>query len=321
MSLLSQAVRSIGFQTRHKYSSLSTHTLIKRWQSQNVGEKIESPIIVSVNEYKTADIAENNVIRPHINDLQEFLRPPCTKGVSISNGCSNNCGYCFVRHKAEEYGLHSNDWKTMKSLRLKSILAKADNIKNEIIQFPTTHDITPNNINECLSVIHKLLENNQVVVVTKPFESCIDKITQVFNDKKSHLQFRLSITSNDNEILTKWEPGAPKYDERVRCLKKLYTNGWTVGLSIAPMLDVGNVVSMYKELEPYCNDKIYVAKMAQCDKIKPNYKLKPKDIQQVKNDCDNLQLLQQVHDELKKSPLFSPKFCANGWKIGRESGI
>jgi DNA repair photolyase len=123
------------------------------------------------------------------------------------------------------------------------------------------------------------------------------------------LRFRLSITTDDENLLRKWEPGAPSYEERIHVLRYLHAEGWKVGLSIAPMLDIQNVVAMYNNLEKYCNDTIYVAKMAEGEKLVTRGSLKAEDIALLHSQCADLSLLKSVSSQLKKSSLFAPKFC------------
>jgi hypothetical protein len=47
-------------------------------------------------------------------------------------------------------------WR-MKNLPLGPILEKASHMRGEIVQLPVTHDVTPNNVNECMAVIEVLL--------------------------------------------------------------------------------------------------------------------------------------------------------------------
>ncbi len=48
------------------------------------------------------------------------------------------------------------------------------------IMFPTSHDITMENLNGCLRVLKKLLDaNNEILITTKPKFSCIKIITNL----------------------------------------------------------------------------------------------------------------------------------------------
>ena len=254
-------------------------------------------------------------------DLKELLRAPCTAGLSVSSACSHFCRYCMVENKAAELGV---PWR-MKALPLGPVLEAARAMSGETVQLPVTHDIVPTNVGAVAAVIAELLpRNNRVVVVTKPFEVCVDKLTSAFPSARQSgaLSFRVSVSSDDAELLRRWEPGAPLLEERMRVLKKLSAGGWRVGASIAPMLDIPNAVRLFRSLEPYCTDTIYVAKMAQGDKLRPRGRLTAADIETLRSQCADVRLLAEVHAQLARSPLFSPKFCAaeyDPWAFGSES--
>ncbi|NEP19196.1 MAG: radical SAM protein [Leptolyngbya sp. SIO4C1] len=235
-----------------------------------------------------------------IPNLKAFLRAPCTAGLSVSTGCSNYCSYCFVENEANRMGV---PWR-MRNLPIEHILSEASKLRGEIVQLPVTHDITPFNVELCIQAISELVQHNQVVVVTKPFEECIDAIIAAFSQEhlKRKITFRISISSDDDTLLRKWEPGAPLYQERFHVLKKLHQLGWRVGANIAPMLDIPNVVHLFRTLEPFCNDTIYVAKIAEGHLLKPRGALKASDIEVLRQQHADIEMLTSIHVQLQNSP-------------------
>ncbi len=255
-----------------------------------------------------------------IPNLKTFLRPPCTAGISVSTGCSNYCSYCFVENEANRMGV---PWR-MRNLPIEHVLEEASKIRDEIVQLPVTHDITPTNVELCIQAISRLIQYNQIVIVTKPVEECIDEIIAAFPEARlsQKITFRISISSDDDILLGKWEPGAPRYQERLHVLQKLYQLGWRVGGNIAPMLDIPNVVRLFRNLEPFCNDKIYVAKIAEGSLLKPRGMLQSSDIETLRQQCADIEMLASIHTQLESSPLFAPKFCVNeydSWAFGSET--
>jgi len=62
------------------------------------------------------------------------------------------------------------------------------------VMFPSSHDITSNNIDACLEVLKNLLDvGNQVLVVSKPHLECIKRICDEFEQFKDQILFRFSI--------------------------------------------------------------------------------------------------------------------------------
>lgn len=74
--------------------------------------------------------------------------------------------------------------------------------------FPTTHDIHPTNLPECITVLTRMLvEGNKVLVVTKPWLDCVKGLCRDLRTYKVQVAFRFTIGSDDDAILQYWEPG------------------------------------------------------------------------------------------------------------------
>jgi len=130
------------------------------------------------------------------------------------------------------------------------------------VMFPAHHDIQPEIVDECLTVLHKLLAaGNRVLVVSKPHLQCIEKICRGLHSEKEQILFRFSITAGNDEILGFWEPGAPCYRERLASLRHAYSMGFATSVSVEPMLDSENIVSLVAELAPCVTHSIWIGKM------------------------------------------------------------
>lgn len=51
------------------------------------------------------------------------------------------------------------------------------------------------------------------------------------------VEVRVTIGSTDDAVLGFWEPGAPKFTERIAALKWAHDNGFQTSVSVEPMLD------------------------------------------------------------------------------------
>jgi DNA repair photolyase len=130
------------------------------------------------------------------------------------------------------------------------------------VMFPSSHDITPNNLDACLTVMKNLLvTGNRVLVVSKPHLECIKAICEVFEPFKDQILFRFTIGACDDRILSYWEPNAPGYNERKQCLTYAYQTGFQTSVSVEPMLDSANIDNLISELLPYVTDSIWIGKM------------------------------------------------------------
>ena len=126
--------------------------------------------------------------------------------------------------------------------------------------FPTTHDITPQNMNICLNFLQNLLlAENDVLLVTKPHLMVVQEICERFSDYKNNILFRFTIGSCDTNTLKFWEPNAPSYEERYQSLKYAYDNGFKTSVSCEPMLDK-DTPHLVEELLPFVTDSIWLGK-------------------------------------------------------------
>ena len=86
----------------------------------------------------------------------------------------------------------TNKWDKME-LNEKQFNANWGKRKGRIM-FPTTHDITPETLEECVTFIHKLLApGNKILIVSKPHLECIKRICNEFSQYKEDILFRFTI--------------------------------------------------------------------------------------------------------------------------------
>lgn len=177
-------------------------------------------------------------------------------------GCINDCRYCYAKMMAKRFGRASdNTWKIMK-VRKNVLLKQFPKFRGRVM-FPSSHDIVdiPEIESACLSVLSKLLEHgNEVLVTTKPRKPIVKKISDLFYNYKSQLQFRFTITSRNDNLLKFWEPNAPLFEERMSCLKSAFLNGFKTSVSIEPFLD-HDPQTVVKMVAPYSSESIWVGKM------------------------------------------------------------
>jgi len=113
-------------------------------------------------------------------------------------------------------------------------------------------------------VLHKLVSaGNNVLVTTKPHLDAIKQICKRMEAFKDLIQFRFTITSMDNNKLAYWEPGAPKFEERLRSLEFASLAGFKTSVSIEPILDpsVSDVIALYETLFVHSMGSIWLGIM------------------------------------------------------------
>ena len=180
------------------------------------------------------------------------------KGINISKGCSNNCLYCYARE--ESVRRHGNVYENWANEQLNErVIKKGWRLSSKRLMFPTTHDITPGTYDACETVLKKLLEaGNQVLVVSKPRVDLIEKLCDSLEQYKDRMMFRFTISARDNKILSFWEPNAPSYEDRVDALTIAHAKGFMTSVSIEPMLDPADIKGLVEDLRSFTSDSMWI---------------------------------------------------------------
>lgn len=183
------------------------------------------------------------------------------KTVNFQTGCIHNCLYCYAKAFAiQRKQLTANEWR-FERIRPKDVAKRHKKYDGQVM-LPSSHDLTPNNINAGLEVLGKLIDaENQVLIVSKPHFECIERICKEFEQHNNLILFRFSIGSNHDSILSYWEPNAPGYEERKACLKYAYNKDFRTSVSVEPMLDSANIDILISDLTPYVTHSIWIGTM------------------------------------------------------------
>ena len=124
--------------------------------------------------------------------------------VNCIKGCSNDCRYCYAKIMAKRFGrCQEHTWKNM-VINKNAVERNYTKYKGRVM-FPSTHDIVGDSSlhKACFVVIGKLLEaGNEVLITTKPLLAVTEKIIETFSTYRERLQFRFTITSIDNLLLS-----------------------------------------------------------------------------------------------------------------------
>jgi DNA repair photolyase len=182
--------------------------------------------------------------------------------IDCCTGCSHDCLYCYARYDAVEkrQQMSVEEWRRCQIREADVELSRP--LYAGQVMFPTTHDILPENLQACITVIRKLLDaGNQVLVVSKPHLECVRVLCRELAAYKEKVLFRFTLTARDPKLLSFWEPGAPAYNERRESLCHAFKLGFQTSVSVEPMLDTSDVVSMVRELLPCVSHSIWLGKM------------------------------------------------------------
>ena len=180
--------------------------------------------------------------------------------INIQNGCKHDCRYCYAKSMAIRFHRSTPASWCQPSVRREAV-EKAYHRMDGRIMIPTSHDITPDNLTESLTVLRKLLTaGNRLLIVSKPHLDCVKAICAELQEFKAQMLFRFSIGSIDNMTLRFWEPGAPSFEERLASLRVAFEQGFATSVSCEPMLDcrIGEVIQAVRH---YVTDSIWLGRV------------------------------------------------------------
>jgi len=182
--------------------------------------------------------------------------------VNIQLGCEHDCKYCYAKSMGIRFKrCESSTWGLPQILPDK-VNAFPKKYSGKVM-FPTTHDITPFNINECISVLTGLCGmGNEILIVTKPTFECIRRLCTALAGYRKSILFRFTIGSVDDSILSFWEPNAPLFSERKKSLIYAHQQGFKTSISCEPMLDV-NPSLIINSVREYVTNNIWLGRVNQ----------------------------------------------------------
>ena len=181
------------------------------------------------------------------------------KNANFISGCFHNCKYCYSKEMAIRFKR-----KTPMNWEIEDVISKQLMLKRKkvdgSIMFPSSHDITPKNVQHSIMFLQNLLEaGNEILIVTKPHLDIIKEICNKFSAYKDNILFRFTIGSTNSDTLKFWELSAPSFEERKESLIFAYNQGFSTSVSCEPMLD-DSTEELVAMLTPYITDSIWIGK-------------------------------------------------------------
>lgn len=196
-----------------------------------------------------------NVSHAAVHGVGEWAK----HSVNLQDGCENNCRYCYAKCMAIRFKRKTSQNWDKPDIRRKDIDKVYRTLEGRIM-FPTTHDISRRNLEECISVLWKMLEaGNKVLIVSKPTMHCIPRLCSELGPYCHRILYRFTIGSSCDDTLRFWEPGAPSFSERLASLKWAYEQGFQTSVSAEPMLDT-HINRVIHATKPYVTDAIWLGR-------------------------------------------------------------
>jgi DNA repair photolyase len=195
------------------------------------------------------------------------IRESSEFSANIQVTCSNDCAYCYSAVVAVEKGYVRNRAKWANDF-LKKTVPSFNRKYDNIVHYPTNHDVTFRNLDRHCTAIREILEaGNDLVICTKPSLRCMEAVARVCTDYKNKVTFRLTITSLAEAQSVLWEKYAPLPAERIATLKLLFEQGFRTEVFAEPLLQgAGSAMDIYNSVYPYVTESICFGAMNMVDK-------------------------------------------------------
>jgi DNA repair photolyase len=182
--------------------------------------------------------------------------------VNIQIGCSNACIYCYAAHNANRFNQRPRaEWEREEFTKRAAMTSYP--ARDGVVMFPSSHDITPFNVQEYIRVAKLILgKGNKLLIVSKPRRDCIEKVVAALKEWRGQILFRFTIGTYDPDVSLLWEPGAPLPLERTKALALAMDSGYKTSVSIEPMLEgFDGTIQTFNAVRPFVTDTIWIGKM------------------------------------------------------------
>lgn len=248
-----------------------------------------------------------------MNDIKDFSKNRKGTGTNewaeikfnIQKGCSNGCLYCYAKARALRFRDIDDHEQWIDETINEKMVNKGWRKRDGVIMFPTTHDITPNNINACVTALANILVvGNQVLIVSKPCLSCIQRLCTDLETWKEQMLFRFTIGSLNTGVCSFWEPGAPDPWERYHALEYAYKQGFQTSVSMEPMLEgCHEALVTFGMVKRYVTETVWIGKMnkmrTRVDMANSDNKFMVEQLEEQQSDEEILKLVSRLKDEPK----------------------
>jgi len=162
-----------------------------------------------------------------------FLTIPTALGLDM-NYCSHACGYCFANNnKPDRQLLMEKTFNTLKNFeKNKSLVAFYLQNRFPILASNTVDIFAKSNYKHFLE-LYSIIKDKQIpLYIQTRGGKGVDEVLKTLPKSAVYV----SITSHDEKIIKKIEPGCPTPNERIELVKKLHKLGHNVAVGINPYM-------------------------------------------------------------------------------------
>ena len=170
--------------------------------------------------------------------------------------------------------------------------------------FPSTHDITPYNLEASIRVLKIVLAaGNDILIVSKPRLDIITRLCSELITRQEQIEFRFTLGTLSPGISKFWEPGAPLPVERIAALKYAHAAGYSTSVSMEPLLGgFDTAQAVLAAVNDFVTGKIWIGKL---NRIRSNVNvsttLNLRMVQALESRQTDLEIL-QIHNAFRDDP-------------------
>lgn len=176
--------------------------------------------------------------------------------------CKHACTYCYIGPMFARFGRKCQpvSMEDIMPMDPKLVSQKWKHVKQsgdrQMIFFPSSSDIFVENVKDYVVTCKNIIDaGHEVFFATKPSMNCMFSIVDEFENLGQHYKSKMvifvTITTDNNKILRKFEPNAPLFEERMKVLQFLITRGFNVNVMIEPCLS--DPIQLTEKILPIIN--------------------------------------------------------------------
>ncbi|MCK9609182.1 MAG: hypothetical protein M0R33_22330 [Methylomonas sp.] len=175
--------------------------------------------------------------------------------------CKHACFYCYIGVMFRRFGRvcktpSIEEPMPVNQKSIDTVWSKAANSKRKMMFFPSSSDIFAENMRDYVSVCRKIIDaGHEILFITKASMASITAFVREFEQQmqpidnyKPKIVIFITVTTNVDAILRKFEPYAPLYQERIGAIIHLIEHRFNVNVIIEPYLS--DPIAIIQEVEP-----------------------------------------------------------------------
>lgn len=186
--------------------------------------------------------------------------------IDTYSDCGFSCKYCFVKGRCKST-INHNEGKTIDLEDLKKAFYKAfeSDKKNRNINIELLKNRVPLHLGGLSDAFqprefkdkktYELLkltnEYNYPIMISTKCACLSDEYWEILNPDIH--AFQISLISNNEDTIKKFERNTPSAEERINFMKELHNKNFWVGLRIQPLIHLKDALGVVKETNDYIN--------------------------------------------------------------------